>query len=113
MLGTMSPGCSGSGVAAGSPNPVSSPGAATRADLDDLLLATGQDGVEQDKVGLDLLGEIESLHASVGREHLESVVGQLLFQVGPHRALVLNQENRPPEHGGEASNGVVERLDVL
>jgi hypothetical protein len=62
---------------------------------------------------LRLFCKVESLHALVGREHLESVVGQLLFQVGPHRTFVLNQENRPPEHGGEASNAFAERLDVL
>ena len=61
---------------------------------------SGQDGVEEDEVRLYLLGEIESLHASIGREHLEAVVGQLLLEVGPHRAFVLNQENRSPEHGG-------------
>ena len=73
----------------------------------------GQHGIEEHEVGLDLLREIERLHAAVGGEDLEAVVRELLFEVRPHRALVFHQKNRPPDHGLEVSNASERRPDVL
>jgi len=42
-----------------------------------LLLAIGQDGVEQDEVWLDLFREVESLHAAVGRERRSGTSGMV------------------------------------
>jgi hypothetical protein len=78
-----------------------------------ICLSIGEDGVQEDEVGLHLFGEVERLHAPVGGQHLEAVVRELLLEVGPHGTFMLNQQNRSSHHGADASNPFAGRQDVL
>jgi hypothetical protein len=58
-----------------------------------------QDRVEEDEARPRLFDELERRRGPVRRENFEPVVCELLLQVGAHGSLVLDDQDRPPNHG--------------
>jgi hypothetical protein len=57
-------------------------------------------GVEEHEARARLLDEFEGRRGPVGGQDFEAVVCELLLEIGPHRSLVLDHQNRAPDHGG-------------